>query len=298
MIRRAAWAAVLAGFVGAIAAVSLAFLVALLSSVSARSVFGETAEQTHIAPTQARFVSFGEWASIRNDDVKDQTVLELRSWIEDVQPLPWNIEGNIFNILFRGNEWDAHEIMVTDRYKGRILSISLVATSDADVFYNRCQFSSIGHTVNKGGVFLNDLLWESPMRRSIRNCGLMADQSPNEDIRSFGYLDSVGGGLSRFRGNLCRLQGEKDQETLASADDDQSSSKNDQQEIKPPPRIIWWRRGMVSFVLLCSSIYAVRNGLLNLLRGQNIRGWGWLCGALLCAEAASFVMWLGFGISQ
>jgi len=53
---------------------------------------------------------------------------------------------------------------------------------------------------------------------------------------------------------------------------------------------------MARLIFLCGSIYAIRNGLLNLFRSKEILGWGWLCGALLCAESASFVLWLGFGL--
>ena len=83
---------------------------------------------------------------------------------------------------------------------------------------------------------------------------------------------------------------------LSSADDDQAASKDNQPKIEPPARIIWWRRGVVCFVLLCGGLYAVRNGLFNLLRGQYARGWGWLCGAFLFAEGAAFTLWLGFGL--
>jgi hypothetical protein len=63
----------------------------------------------------------------------------------------------------------------------------------------------------------------------------------------------------------------------------------------PPGTELLWR-GMIGFVLLCGSLYTVRNGLLNLLLDQYIRGWGWLCVALLFGQLAAFALWLGLGV--
>jgi hypothetical protein len=110
---------------------------------------------------------------------------------------------------------------------------------------------------------------------------------------AFGYL---GGFFSGVGGNLCCLQSPENQIALSTAYYDQTSGKNGQQQIKQPAGIIWWRRWVTSFVFLCGSLYAVRNGLRDLLLGKRISGWGWLCGALLFGEGASFTLWLGFGV--
>jgi hypothetical protein len=104
-----------------------------------------------------------------------------------------------------------------------------------------------------------------------------------EDICSFGSDESIGGFLGSIGRCLRRLECPKNQKALTSAGNYQRASENHQQEIKPPARIIWWRRGVASLVLLCSSVYAVRNGLLDLLGGKKIYGWSWLFGTLLCA---------------
>jgi len=106
------------------------------------------------------------------------------------------------------------------------------------------------------------------------------------------YIRLAQGGAG---GSAGCLESPESQETLTSTDNDQSSSKSYQPEIKPPSRIVWWHRGMASFVLLCGSIYAVRNGLLKLLLGRKVIGWIFLICSLLGAESAGFILWLGFG---
>jgi hypothetical protein len=62
--------------------------------------------------------------------------------------------------------------------------------------------------------------------------------------------------------------------------------------------IVWWPRVIFCVVLIGCSLYAVRNGLRNLLNGRISWGWSWLCGALICSELAVFnlrfgmVMWV------
>ena len=102
------------------------------------------------------------------------------------------------------------------------------------------------------------------------------------------------GFFGRF--GLCSggLQRSKNQIRLTGTNEDQTSGKANEKEVEPPSGIIWWRRGMAVFILLCGSIYAIRNGLRDLLRSRKIYGWGWLCGGFLLAEGACFTLWLGF----
>lgn len=249
-----------------------------------------------VYPTLTSFVPFGEGAAILNDDAKNKTVAKLGIGACAIQFSPRNIIRDVFDISFGRDYWHFQKIMVPDRGQRWVKPVSLITDRNTDIFNHSGQFPSIRYAVTEGRFVLNDL-------SGIGVCGRTEDDSrngrhhsPNEDVGTLNYLDGLGGSLSSFRGDLCRLQGEKGQETLASTDDYQARSENHQQKIEPPTRIIWWRRGMASFVLLCCSIYAVRNGLLNLLRSQYVRGWGWLCGALLLAELGGFTLWLGLGI--
>jgi hypothetical protein len=71
---------------------------------------------------------------------------------------------------------------------------------------------------------------------------------------------------------------------------DQPTSKGSQPKIEPPAGIVWWWRGMFCVVFLACSLYAIRNGIRDLLKGWKIYGWGWLGLSFVCAESAVFVL--------
>lgn len=114
-----------------------------------------------------------------------------------------------------------------------------------------------------------------------------------ENISSFSSNDPIGGFFGSVGRRLGRFECPKNQKSLTSADNYQTTGEGHQQKIKPPARIIWRRRGVASFILLRSSVYAVRNGLFDLFGGKKMCRRSWLVGALLCADGAGFVLWLG-----
>src|ERR1700674_979451 len=172
-----------------------------------------------------------------------------------------------------------------------------IIDSAAGIFAGRDMVQNLDQNLGKRNICWGlSIISEINIDQNVtRNCiwpwWSWRDTSLRISYKNIGPLDSgnmLSGIFCGVSSDIGCFQCPKNQKTFNTTYNDQPSSEKDQQEISPPTRIIWWRRGVAAFVLLCGSIYAIRNGLRDLLRGQKIYGWSWLGGALLLAEGACF----------
>ncbi len=188
---------------------SFLFLVAfaVLPSVSIASVgdFSETIDRTNIVPAFASFVTFGQRPPISNHNSENQIISKFWTWVTAVYFTPRNFISDIFNILLGRHDRCLQQPVISDNCEGRILAIPFVSTRDADVFDDGGQFPSVGYTVNEISFFLNNLLRESSVGRTIGNHRSSRIESPDENIRTLSYGDGIGAFLCGIGGNARRI---------------------------------------------------------------------------------------------